>query len=101
MKFKELRRYISRIDRVHMLMNETLEYKNYRFISEVPESYDDYYVYGIGMRETEFPIKYAIDAAIAQGLDIDKVDREKTIYANALEIMLSETERDFEAEEEQ
>ena len=53
------------------------------------------------MRETEFPIKYAIDAAIAQGLDIDKVDREKTIYANALEIMLSETERDFEAEEEQ
>ena len=35
-------------------MHETLQYENYRLIREVPESYNDYYVYGVGMIESEF-----------------------------------------------
>ena len=35
-------------------MLETLSYNNYIYLKDVPHSYDDYYVYGIGMIESEF-----------------------------------------------
>lgn len=54
LKFGNLRRYISVIDRISICMHETLQYENYRLIREVPELYDDYYVYGVGMIESEF-----------------------------------------------
>ncbi len=54
LRFGELRGYLSRIDRFSMCMLETLEYKNYTFIENVPKSYDDFYVIGIGVIESEF-----------------------------------------------
>ena len=59
MKFKEIKKYISAIDRVSICMYETLRYENYRFIRRVPDKYDEYYVYGIGLIESEFEIEEA------------------------------------------
>ena len=52
--FGTLRKYISRIDRLSICMLETKEYSNYVFLKDVPDRYDDLYVYGIGMIESEF-----------------------------------------------
>ena len=54
MTFGTLRKYISRIDRLSICMLETKEYSNYVFLKDVPDRYDDLYVYGIGMIESEF-----------------------------------------------
>lgn len=52
--FKELRKYLSLIDRLSICRKETGKYQNYLFLEDVPESYDDLYVYGIGMIQSEF-----------------------------------------------
>ncbi|MCM1225478.1 MAG: hypothetical protein NC548_64640 [Lachnospiraceae bacterium] len=52
--FKEIRNYLSRIDRLSICMKETLSYENYLCMRDVPHTYDDYYVYGIGMIDSEF-----------------------------------------------
>lgn len=53
--FGEIRPLLSRVDRYSVCMRETLEYENYLFMSDIPEKYDQFYVYGIGMIEdTEF-----------------------------------------------
>lgn len=54
LKFKELRRYISYIDRLSICFKEILDYETYQFIRDVPETFDDYYVYGIGTNDCEF-----------------------------------------------
>ena len=68
LKFKKLKKYISVIDRVSICMRETLRYENYRFLRDVPEKYDELYVYGIGMIDSEFkienPEEYIIEQAI-------------------------------------
>ena len=38
-------------------MRETLRYENYRFLRDVPDKYDEFYVYGIGMIDSEFDIE--------------------------------------------
>lgn len=82
-KFGELRTYISRINRVSICMEETLHYENYRFIRQVPESYNDCLVYGIGMIESEFPIEEAIELEV-QGNEIN----DKEFFAHCIEIRL-------------
>jgi len=52
--FKAIRKYISWIDRVSICIVESGEYFNYSSIKEVPESFDTYYLYGIGVIESEF-----------------------------------------------
>ena len=81
--FGELRNYLSRIDRLSICMLETLKYDNYIFLKDVPDSYDDYYVYGIGMIDSEF---YKIDkyTYAASG------DRKDLTLVNCIEVMLSE-----------
>lgn len=84
-KFKDLRKYISVIDRVSICMRETLNYDNYRFIGNVPDKYNDYYVYGIGIIDSEFSIEEAFlmefkDKEVGNGMFISK----------CIEIMLSE-----------
>ena len=54
MKFKEFRKYISKIDRVSICNNDTLAYRNYQFIEDVPDDYDEMYFYGVGMIKSEF-----------------------------------------------
>jgi len=89
LKFKELRRYISYIDRLSICLKETSRYETYLFIRDVPETFDDYYVYGIGTNHCEF-VTYTdyfngirdIESA-GQRFDIEK----------CIEILLSKTPR--------
>lgn len=54
-KFGELRRMISAIDRVSICMLETSQYENYLDIKDVPEKFNEMYVFGIGSTDSEFP----------------------------------------------
>ena len=54
MKFYEFKKYLSFIDRLSICDKETLKYKNYININEVDNSYDDFYVYGVGIIDSEF-----------------------------------------------
>ena len=89
MKFKEIKRYISAIDRVSICMYETLRYENYRFIRRVPDKYDEYYVYGIGLIESEFEIEEDSVTAEVEGNEIGK----GYFLSKCIEIMLSEKPR--------
>ena len=75
MTFRTLRKYISQIDRVSICIKETLEYSNYLFLKDVPECYDDLFVFGIGIIESEF----------FEGTG----DREKKVFLSCIEIMLA------------
>ena len=88
LKFKELRQYISVIDRISICMRETLQYDNYRFMRDVPDKYDDYYVYGIGMIESEFKID---ETALPS--DLKKDIGNGYYYGHCLEIVLCEVPR--------
>ena len=81
--FRELRNYLSRIDRLSICMLETLSYNNYIWLKDVPYSYDDYYVYGIGMIESEF-YKINEHEYAASG------ERKDLTLINCIEVMLSE-----------
>lgn len=59
-RFGEIRKYCSRIDRVSICMKETLCYKNYEYIRQVPDTYDELYLYGFGIIRSEFPDKNRI-----------------------------------------
>ena len=55
MKFKELKPYISRIDRLSIcILDENLGYENYKWLQDVPDKYDEMYVVGFGRIESEF-----------------------------------------------
>lgn len=53
-QFGEIREFISRVDGISICIKETLNYELYNFISEVPEKYDGYYLYGIGALNEPF-----------------------------------------------
>lgn len=53
-KFKELRTLLSIADRISVCDKETLQYKNYITVKDIPEEYNDLYVCGIGIIESEF-----------------------------------------------
>lgn len=89
LRFKELKKYISVLDRVSICMRETLRYKNYRFLCDVPDKYDEFYVYGIGMIDSEFDIEnpeYMLDV---KEKDICK----KFYFAKCIEVVLAEKPR--------
>lgn len=80
--FRNLRNYLSFMDRLSICMLETLNYENYMCIEDVPHTYDDYYVYGIGMIDSEF---YKINKYeyAASG------DRKDLTLATCIEVMLA------------
>lgn len=82
--FGVIRKYCSRIDRVSICRKETLEYINFRFIDQVPHSFDALFLYGIGSIESEFYGKDGLAAPSAGGLN----------SLPCLEFMLSETPRE-------
>lgn len=82
--FRELRNYLSKIDRLSICMLETLNYHNYICLKDVPNSYDDYYVYGIGMIESEFDEINKYEYAASGEL-------KDLAFLHCIEIMLSET----------
>ena len=65
MKFKELKPYISVIDRISMCTRETLGYENYSNVSYIPEKYDDNH--SIWMNEKENVILMDCGAGFKSG----------------------------------
>lgn len=53
-KFKELKPFISRLERLSICMLKTMQYENFIRIGDVSNKYDEYYIYGIGMIDSEF-----------------------------------------------
>ena len=88
-KFKELRSYISRIDRVSICRKESLCYENFRFITEVPTEYDEWYVYGIGMIDSEFPVEAWMPESELEGRRMGN----GLFMAKCIEIMVAEQPR--------
>lgn len=60
--FKDLKPYISTIDRISVCEYENLQYENYASIEYVGNEYDNRYVYGFGPRIIDYwneKVKYA------------------------------------------
>ena len=90
LKFKELKKYISVIDRLSICMRENLIYENYRFLRDVPSKYDELYVYGIGIIDSEFDIDNPENM-----FDVKEKDMgEKFYLVKCIEVMVSEKPRD-------
>lgn len=53
-KFKDFKPFVARLERLSICMKETMQYENFICLKDVPEKYDEYYVYGIGSIESEF-----------------------------------------------
>lgn len=88
-KFGTLRKYLSVFDRLSLCMYETLSYENFMRIGDVPERYDEFYIYGIGMKDSEFYVKKDNPYIYYATGDIEDM-----VYASCIEIMLSEKPRD-------
>lgn len=54
MKFKELRKVLSRIDLLSICDYKTMQYNNYVRLSDVPTDYDEMEVKGVGLTRSEF-----------------------------------------------
>ncbi len=87
LRFRDLRKYVSVIDRLSICMLETMDYRNYVCLEDVPEEYDDLYVYGIGMIESEF-FKDGEYGYRTEG------DRENLTFVTCMEIMLSKKSKE-------
>ncbi len=53
-RFGDIREYCSRIDRVSICQLENLRYENFERIGQVPERYNEMYLYGFGVIDSEF-----------------------------------------------
>ena len=84
--FGTLRKFLSRIDRLSICREETLEYKNYIFLHDVPEDYNHLYVYGIGMIESEFYEE-------GEGMYSTSGNMEKLVFLPCIEVLLAEKPR--------
>jgi len=79
LKFGELRKYFAHHDNISICMRKTLEYENFQARESIPHSYDDLYVYGVGLNDEVFP---------------DRFDKEaKATYQACLEIILDDEPR--------
>lgn len=87
--FQELRDYLSRIDLLSICMQETLEYENFTCLEEVPDTYDKYYVYGVGMIDSEFYRSEKDFTIYASGKPEDLV------FLKCIEVMLSREPKSF------
>lgn len=92
LKFKELKKYISKLDRLSICRKETMQYENYRYLRMVPDKYDEFYVYGIGMIDSEFPVEGEPNVFEVEGNENGNGNGE--FMGRCIEIMLSETPRD-------
>lgn len=89
-RFGELRECLSCTDRVSICMHETTNYYNYRFIRNVPHSFDGCYVYGVGMIESEFDREPEPDMGKLEGPDSPaRMGTKDFTFERCLEIRLS------------
>lgn len=90
-KFKELRKYVSRVVRISICFDDG-SYDNYHLISDIPDGkYDDMYVFGVGKVDVEFP-KDSYGPVINER----KIRPNHYFIGCALEIVLKENDRGFE-----
>lgn len=89
-KFSEIKDLIARNCRVNICMVKDQVYENYLLKSDIPDGmYDNYYIYGIGIIESEFPMDVYADPKKA---DL-KMDFQHIDFKPAIEIVLSEKPR--------
>lgn len=93
MRFGEFRKYVSKIDRISICMHETLDYENYQFIEMVPDRYNEYYLYGVGIIESEFPLSEVPEMLAHMGKNLSAEAQAEIVYAECMEIMLSDKPR--------
>lgn len=85
--FKDFRKYVSKVDLLSICKKEDLSYENFRFMKDVPATYDKYYIYGIGMIESEFPAKW-----ICNSKELERIKQDvEFVISPCLEIMVSKT----------
>ena len=53
LKFKDFRELVSKIDRVSVCTAETFSYENYKCIEDVPDKYNEKFVIGVGVIDSE------------------------------------------------
>ena len=87
-KFKELKPFVTRLERLSICIEETQQYENYIYLRDVPNTYDEYYIYGIGTIESEFYqiSKYEYSAHRGDG---------ELVLLPCIEIVLSKKPRDL------
>ena len=90
LRFGDFRLFVSRIDPISICSYKTKEYENYATIGEVPDTYNELYVYGVGMIESEFNEKDVLDPYLKhQAMRIGKT----MLIARCIESVLSEKPR--------
>ena len=90
LKFKDLRRYLSVMDRLSICEKETGHYHNFNYISEVPDTWDERFVYGIGRIESEFfPEEHELGSRELQGRALGNGE----YLLNCIEVMVSKEPR--------
>ena len=89
-KFKDFKRYLSVVDRLSIVRNETTEYENYHNISEVPDIYDELYVWGVGHIESDFTLENDPYAILVE--DEKKIGN-NMYYGQCIEVRVSEQPR--------
>ena len=87
-KFKDFKLFVARLERISICLKETMQYENFICLKDVPGSYDEYYVYGIGSIESEFYqiSKYEYSANHGDG---------ELVLLPCIEIVLSEKPREL------
>lgn len=58
--FGEIRKFVSLTDRISICQKETLDYENFENIREVPHSYDEQYLFGFGIIESEVKVEKGV-----------------------------------------
>lgn len=53
----EIRKFVSLADRISVCQKETLDYENFENIRDVPHSYDEQYLFGVGIIESEVRVE--------------------------------------------
>lgn len=106
-KFKHIRGWISGLGRVSICMKESTNYYNYRFMEQVPHSFDECFVYGVRLIESDFDKELDPKLGTEEGpFSEARVGTKSYTFEHCLEIRLSLTphvkiEEDTQTEEKQ
>lgn len=87
-KFKDLKPFVTHLERISICMEKTHQYENFIRLRDVPDTYDEYYIYGIGMIKSEFYqiSKYEYSAHRGDG---------ELVILPCIEIVLSKKSREL------
>lgn len=101
-KFKDIREYISRLDRISVCILERGIYFNYQYIERVSASFDECYLYRIGMIESEFNEEQELSLGKTEGPDAPvRWGTSNDTIEPCIELMLSKRPRSVIEEEEE